>query len=167
MAEERIEHGQNPETEVEQSDLGAKGILSFLLGLAIFGVIIHYVLIGMYDVMDRYEQTHQPPMSPLETHVETRPRQVPPDTRMKFPEPRLEVNERSELQGVVLSQEQELNSYGWVDEKSGVVHIPIERAMQLIAQKGLPTRGHISAAPVSGERQKAKPGGLGRSKGGN
>ena len=167
MAEERIEHRQNPETEVEQSDLGAKGILSFLLGLAIFGVIIHYVLIGMYDVMDRYEQTHQPPMSPLVTQVEKQKTENLAELRAKFPEPRLEVNERSELQGVVLSQEQELNSYGWVDEKAGVVHIPIERAMQLIAQKGLPTRGQSSAAPVSGERQKAKPGGLGRSRGGN
>ncbi|HET7442675.1 MAG TPA: hypothetical protein VFJ47_15335 [Terriglobales bacterium] len=146
MAEERIEHGQNPETEFEQRDLSAKGIMSFLLGLAVFGVILHFVLAGMYDVLDRYEQRHQPPLSPLETPVEKHSRQVPADTLMKFPEPRLEVNERTELQGVVLAQEQRLNSYGWVDEKSGILHIPIERAMQLIAQNGLPTRGQGNGA---------------------
>lgn len=167
MAEEHVVHGQNPPTEFEQSDLGAKGIFSFLLGLAVFGVILHYLLMGMYGVLDRYEQRHQPPLSPLATPVEKGQTPDLANVRAKFPEPRLEVNERRELQGVVLAQEQQLNSYGWVDEKSGIVYIPIERAMQLIAQKGLPTRGQSSAAPVPGERQKAKPGGLGRSKGGN
>lgn len=158
MAEEHIEHGQNPETEFEQRDLSAKGILSFLLGLAIFGVIIHYVLTGMYDVMDRYEQRHQPPLSPLATPVEKQKTQNLAELRGKFPEPRLEVNERTELQGVVLAQEQQLNSYGWIDEKAGVVHIPIERAMQLIAEKGLPTREQGSGAvqAPSGKGQKNK-----------
>ena len=146
MAEEHVEHGRNPETEYEHRDLGAKGIYSFLFGLAVFGVIIHYALAGMYNLLDRYETKHQPPLNPLVTPVERKSRQVPPDTLMKFPEPRLEVNERTELQGVILSQEQRLNSYGWVDEKAGVVRIPIERAMQLIAQRGLPTRQQSNQA---------------------
>ena len=160
MSEERIEHGQNPETEFEQQDLSAKGIFSFFLGLAVFGVILHFVLSGMYDVLDRYETSHQTPLNPLATPVEKRSRQVPADTLMKFPEPRLEVNERTELSGVILSQEQRLNSYGWVDEKSGVVHIPIERAMQIIAERGLPTRSQNGAAgQAPGKEQKSKPSG--------
>jgi hypothetical protein len=31
-----------------------------------------------------------------------------------------------------------LGSYGWVDRKAGVVRIPIERAMDLIAERGVP-----------------------------
>jgi hypothetical protein len=31
-----------------------------------------------------------------------------------------------------------LNSYGWVDQKAGIVRIPIERAMDIVAQRGLP-----------------------------
>jgi hypothetical protein len=158
MSEEHIEHGQNPETEFEQQDLSAKGIFSFLFGLAVFGVIIHFVLSGMYGLLDRYEQRHQPPLNPLATPVESRSRQVPPNARLKFPEPRLEVNERTELTGVILQQEERLNSYGWMDEKSGVVHIPIERAMQLIAQRGLPTRSQAGAlAQLPGTQQKTKP----------
>ena len=30
-----------------------------------------------------------------------------------------------------------LNSYGWVDRPAGVVGIPIERAMDIIAERGL------------------------------
>jgi hypothetical protein len=34
-----------------------------------------------------------------------------------------------------------LGSYGWVDEKAGVVHIPIDRAMELVAQGVRPAPG--------------------------
>ena len=32
-------------------------------------------------------------------------------------------------------QQEQLNSYGWVDQEQGLVHIPIENAMQMIPQK--------------------------------
>ena len=52
--------------------------------------------------------------------------------------PMLETNERGQFHDFLMNQENQLNSYGWVDEKAGVAHIPIERAMELIAQRGLP-----------------------------
>jgi mono/diheme cytochrome c family protein len=45
------------------------------------------------------------------------------------PEHLLEQREKAEAQ---------LNSYGWVDEPSGVVRIPINQAMALVAEQGLP-----------------------------
>jgi hypothetical protein len=36
--------------------------------------------------------------------------------------------------------DQRLTTYGWVDRNAGKVHIPIERAIQLTAERGLPTR---------------------------
>jgi hypothetical protein len=159
MNEERMNHVQNPEVEFEHRDLDAASIFAFLFGLAIFGLIMYFVLLGMYKFMDRYTQQHQPPANPLATAVESGNRQVPPQTRLKFPEPRLEVNERTELQGFRQYQEERLHSYGWVDEKAGVMHIPIEVAMQIVAQRGLPTRSQASTpARVPGKQQKAKPG---------
>jgi hypothetical protein len=52
--------------------------------------------------------------------------------------PMLETDELTELRKYLMDQENQLNSYGWVDEKAGVAHIPIERAMDLIKQRGLP-----------------------------
>ncbi len=57
-----------------------------------------------------------------------------------FPQPRLASNERLEINDFRVHEEQTLNNYGWVDEQAGVVRIPIDRAMQLLAQRGLPTR---------------------------
>ena len=48
------------------------------------------------------------------------------------PEHLLEQREKAEAQ---------LNNYGWVDESSGVVRIPINQAMVLVAEQGLPTGG--------------------------
>jgi len=42
-----------------------------------------------------------------------------------------------------------LNSYDWIDQKAGTVRIPIDRAMQLLAQRGLPTRPQAGAVPTS------------------
>ena len=159
MNDERMNHVQNPEVDFEHRDLDMASILAFLFGLAVFGLILHFVLLGMYSFMDKYTVRHQPPPNPLATTVESRTRQVPPQARDKFPEPRLEVNERTELQGFLQYQEERLHSYGWVDEKAGVMHIPIEVAMQIIAQRGLPTRSQAGTpAQNPGKKQKSNRG---------
>ena len=33
-----------------------------------------------------------------------------------------------------------LNDYGWVDPEKGIVRIPVERALELVAKEGLPSR---------------------------
>lgn len=48
-----------------------------------------------------------------------------------------------------------LEGYGWLDPKSGVAHIPIERAMAIVARRGLPARG---AAPPPASPAIAPPG---------
>jgi hypothetical protein len=49
------------------------------------------------------------------------------------PEPRLQVTPSDDLDGIRAAEIERLSSYGWVDRKAGVVHIPIERAMALVA----------------------------------
>ena len=48
-----------------------------------------------------------------------------------------------------MQEEQTLHSYGWVDQPAGVVRIPIDRAMELLAQRGLPTRPQAGTVPPS------------------
>jgi hypothetical protein len=74
---------------------------------------------------------------------------VAPGDISKFPQPRLETNETIEINKFRLQEEQTLNSYGWVDQEAGVVRIPIDRAMELMAQRGLPTRPQAGVAPPS------------------
>jgi hypothetical protein len=56
------------------------------------------------------------------------------------PEPRLQTNPRGDLADLRGGEEQTLKSYGWVDKSAGVVRIPIDEAMKIVVQKGLPAR---------------------------
>lgn len=56
------------------------------------------------------------------------------------PEPALESAPGVTADFVRSREEGPLNSYGWVDQKNGITHIPIQQAMTIIAQKGLPSR---------------------------
>jgi len=146
MSEGTKSTGKNPELEFEHQDLRPVGVYTFLAGLAIAGFLIYFVIWGLYRYLDYYERTHQPPQNPLvQTEADTRT--VPPQLIEKFPQPRLEKNERTEINDFRLKEEQTLNSYGWVDQKAGVVRIPIERAMQLITERGLPITPRVGAIP--------------------
>ncbi|HEY1790272.1 MAG TPA: hypothetical protein VGJ73_19155 [Verrucomicrobiae bacterium] len=59
----------------------------------------------------------------------------------RFPAPNLQIDDdHAERVALYAAQNQKLNSYGWEDQSNGIVHIPIDRAMDLILQRGLPTR---------------------------
>jgi hypothetical protein len=127
----------------EREDLGAKPIFGFLIGLAVMGVLVYFIVVASYKFLDHYQRTHETPQSPLRPALETDTRdtdaaEVAQGIEQKFPEPRLENDERTELNDFRLSEEERLNSYGWIDQPAGKVHIPIERAMELTAQRGLP-----------------------------
>lgn len=61
--------------------------------------------------------------------------------QVQFPQPRLEVHPGADLAASRRADELDLHSYGWIDRKAGVAHIPIERAMQLLVERGLPNTG--------------------------
>jgi hypothetical protein len=58
----------------------------------------------------------------------------------RLPHPQLQTNPPRELQNYLQAKNQELTTYGWVDRKNGVVHIPIEQAMDLYLSRGAPVR---------------------------
>jgi hypothetical protein len=56
------------------------------------------------------------------------------------PEPRLQANPLLDIAQLRAAEDAILEGYGWVDRKQGVVRIPIERAIELTAERGLPAR---------------------------
>jgi hypothetical protein len=56
------------------------------------------------------------------------------------PKPLLQETPALDLERFRAKEEETLSTYGWVDRASGVVRIPIERAMEIVAREGLPKR---------------------------
>jgi hypothetical protein len=142
MSDEMNHSHSGHETGFEREDLSTRGVFAFMIGLAIVGVVIYFIIVGMYTFLDKYERSQMTTASPLVTSKGAMSRVVTQDyLDQRFKEngaPMLETNERGQFRDFLINQESQLNSYGWVDEKGGVAHIPIERAMELTVQRGLP-----------------------------
>jgi len=140
MSDEMMNHGH--ETEFEREDLGTRGVFAFMIGLAVIGIVIYFIIVGMYSFLDNYERSQMSTASPLVTTKGAMSRVVTQaDMDKAFKDngaPMLETNERGQFKDFLINQEDQLNSYGWVDKDAGIAHIPIQRAMDLIVQQGLP-----------------------------
>ena len=115
----------------ETRDANIRNVIMFGVGLALltaFGLAVSAGVLHYFAV----HQQLGPPASPFE------------NVRALPPAPRLQVAPLEELSQYRAGQDEELNSYGWVDRKAGVVRIPIDRAMDRLLQKGLPARGETS-----------------------
>jgi hypothetical protein len=123
----------------ERQDLSPRGVIYFFVGLAVALVIIYFIVFGIYRVLDSYNKQNQATMSPMVApRADTRA--VAPADTQAFPQPRLEESERTELREFIEDQDRMLATYNWIDKDKGIVQIPIDRAMDLIVQRGLPVR---------------------------
>jgi hypothetical protein len=128
----------------EHQDLQVSGILYFLLSLVVATVLTALFMVGIYKFLDKRERANQSPVSPLianapKPELNTRA-EYEHYAEKAFPNPRLETDERNQLNQIRTREDGLLDSYGWVDEQAGTVRIPIERAMDLLVQRGLPVR---------------------------
>ena len=122
---------ERPDVRHEEHDVNALAITKFGIGLTIVIIVSMFVLWGLLNFF-KSRLTTEFTVSP-----ETR---VTPNVSKLPPAPRLQANPRIDLRAIRAEEDKQLHSYGWVDQQHGVVRIPIERAMDILAQRGLPAR---------------------------
>jgi hypothetical protein len=69
------------------------------------------------------------------------------EPRREPPGPKLQTEQAQDLATVVRAEERLLSSYGWVDQEQGVVRIPIDEAMKLVAERGVKASTVAGSAP--------------------
>lgn len=126
----------------EERDLSPKSIVVFALSLAGTIALVIWVCYALFTHFSTVQMKTQTPASPLV---------IPPK---QVPGPQLVVRSGEEYQRLLAAEEALLKSYGWVDRDKGLVHIPIERAIDILAQKGLPARAQSGS---EGKSAKASP----------
>jgi uncharacterized iron-regulated membrane protein len=136
MATERPDPHAVPPAGYEHSDATPGGLLKFGIGLFLILVVC---FIGMKWMFSYFAQVQAlgPSASPFE------------NARVLPPQPRLQVHPKRDLEIYLNSQDKALTSYSWVDKQNGVVRIPIDRAMDLLLERGLPARPASGAAEAS------------------
>ncbi len=119
----------------ERRDANAKWIFSVVIVLFVIWVAVEAILFGIQSWLK-----HQlAPGDPWRVAAgAARPANNPPG-------PQLQVSPPADWQTFFARQETEANTYGWVNRTAGVVRVPIERAMDLVLQQGLPVRTNSNA----------------------
>ena len=112
----------------ETRDISVTVIAWFAAGLIISAIAIYVAIAGLYRHFKRQTSSPEPAS------------RIALKAPMVVPAPQLQVNPAMDFERFRAAEETQLNSYGWIDKKAGVIRIPIERAMDLIAERGLPTR---------------------------
>jgi hypothetical protein len=160
----------NGHGDYERRDIGIPAVYYFLVGLAAFLVMAYFAVSGFYQFLEKRAQADQTSMSPLVANAPSDTRRLPAEYKTdsegtdyekylekSFPAPQLETNERTELNKVRLREEDILSTYDYVDKDAGTVRIPIDRAMDLLVQRGLPVREQPSdATPLASAQGKGK-----------
>ena len=148
-----------PEEIHETSDINVRGIVSFGVLLIILAIVVHVGLWFFYQGLNKWYERNNAAANPMEQPLAaaaTPPTAAESETTKQatermvatFPEPRLLPDEYRDYEAYKKRIDQQLNSYTWINKNGGSVRIPIDRAMELIAERGLPAAGLTAPAPA-------------------
>jgi len=145
MADTNHTHGP---ARTEGDGIAYRGLGWSMLILAVITLICYGIVAGLYKFMESRAVAGDTNRAPLAA-----PRAQPSivDGRLlpgnTTPPTTLLVNEPINLQAFRAQEEHILTSYTWVDQNAGTIRMPIERAKDLLMERGLPARSTGSALP--------------------
>lgn len=119
------------EVRYEKSDARGGAIIALGVLLAVLGLIVQASAGWLFDYLKEREHRKYQPLPALAAKQRA---QLPRDLD-KIPQPRLQESEPLDLAKLRHQEDSKLSSYGWVDHEKGIVHIPIDEAMRLFADR--------------------------------
>jgi hypothetical protein len=122
------EHSHHEPVEVYDREIDLKTILGFTGGLVAVMLVVLAVMWWMSTSFKQEEEAKDRSPSPL---AEARLDPIPPGPRLQPSPPR-------DMQELRARDREALTTYGWVDPANGVARIPVDRAIEILSQKGLP-----------------------------
>jgi hypothetical protein len=152
----------------EHSDVRVAGIAVFLTALTVFVVVTGLLSYGIGKVINARMAKEDATKSKWVKTVDVRPlgnmasnpelQNKVAELTQQFPTPKLQTDDGLQDTADLHAREDLLREYySWADQGQGSprrVRIPIERAMELIAQRGLPVAPQMVQAPLlTGEQR--------------
>src|SRR5580698_219935 len=159
------QHEEHEPVEVDASlgyegtDVKVTGVVVFLAALGIFVVVTAVLCIGIGKVINHELAKADGPTTKRNHPVDVRKlgnlgsspelQKEFAQLASRFPSPRLQTDDGyQEITDIHAKEDLLLENYSWADQSQGKVRIPIERAMELIAQRGLPVAPATEQAPL-------------------
>ena len=136
------QHHAAPSLPVEGDGISYSGIVWFVVILTVVTLVCMGLMWGLFAFLDKRHDANDIARSPLAAPQGQQP-----------PLPNLLTDEPANLLQYKKSEDTALSSYGWIDKEAGTVRLPIERAKELLLQRGLPARG-ATPEPAAGAIKK-------------
>jgi hypothetical protein len=122
-----VETEERRSVQFEPSDISVPGVLFTGLGVLVCTIAIVSIMYLLFSYMRSSKLREAAPPSPLSRDLPSLP-----------PEPRLQASPSLDYRTMRDQANWELNHYQWIDRQKGIVAIPIDRAMDLVVQRGIP-----------------------------
>jgi hypothetical protein len=135
-----IPHSPNGNPGHETTEVSPRLIIVSLGVLAVATLLVLLLVVGIFRFLKTTSIT-----APTTTAVQQQP--LPP-------EPRIEIDAAQQFKGIKAREEHILSSYAWVDQNQGTVRIPIDRAIDLLSQRGLPSHDYLQDILAGGKAAK-------------
>jgi hypothetical protein len=123
----------------EETDADIAPLVKFAIFLTVVTLGTAALTAGFYKYLDSRERAEKATRYPLAQGVE---RPLPPA-------PRLQTYPFDDVKGLRRDEARLLEHYSWIDKNAGTVRIPVSRAIELLAAKGLPHRAAVAEAPTA------------------
>ncbi len=137
----------------ETTDISLDGVGKLTIGFVVILTVVSAVMYGTYRMLDRQARAADTSISKINADRVRADISNSPlmdqanslDGKGRMPAgPKVLTNEPEWLRQVRAKVTAEQTTYGWVDKDAGVVRLPIERAKQLLIERGLP----VTAPPA-------------------
>jgi hypothetical protein len=130
-----VSYIRNVDVSYERSDVNTGAILKFIGWLIAATALCFLIVVVMFKYFQVSEERREAATMPtLRREGEER---LPPEPRLQLA-PGHQIHPLDDLKRLRADEDALLHSYGWVDRNAGIVHIPIERAKELLVRRGLP-----------------------------
>jgi hypothetical protein len=126
---ERIRHA---DVAYEPRDLSHQAVFYFFLILAVVILFVYLAMWGMFKQLGSSEFVGHRSTNPIMTSDEEL-KEIGGDPANSFPMPHLQPDPIADLNKFRIREEQRLNTYGWVSQEQNTIHIPIEKAIDIMA----------------------------------
>lgn len=114
-------------TGFEARDAHVRAVFGFAAGLALLCVLALLASLWIFSRLADQVDRRQRPLHPLATP------DAPP------PGPHLQAHPSRDHDVFERQQRELLETYGWVDPAAGVVRVPVDHALELVLEEGLPS----------------------------
>src|SRR5687767_1883830 len=148
-------HADNARTEGD--GVSYRGLGWSMAILALVTLFCYALVVGFFKFMESRAVAGDTPRAPLAAAPSQPAIHEGQVVGGPAPGPNLLVREPMNLQKFRDEEEHLLSSYGWVDQNTGVVRLPIDRAKELLLERALlPVRDGAPAAAVKHEEHKVE-----------